>query len=170
MSAHRTHRTPQPAPAPPTNRAQPVAFSSTSRLALDPAVWQREMRSLRIIARSLGVVLLTLIAHAVITGLTPTIAVTATGTVVLLLACVRLLYRGRQLESQRHPQARPPEAATYRSTRQHPATPSAAQPRERTTDPGGHAGLAGTLPPPPPRRRPSCQQRENPAPSSKRTS
>lgn len=146
MNAQPTH----PTPAPPTDRAKPAALSTSSRPAIDPAVWQRQMRSLRIIARSLGVVLLTLIARAVITGLTPTVALTTAGTVVLLLACVRLLHRGRQLEPHRHPRARPPEAATYRSTRQHPnshrrPTSRAHYRSRRPRGPGRHASSSPSV-------------------------
>jgi len=70
---------------------------------LDRAVWEREIRSLRVIARSLIVVLLAIGARAILDGVTVAVALTGVVVVALLLACLGLLRQGGQLEPRPEP-------------------------------------------------------------------
>jgi hypothetical protein len=73
------------------------------------AVWEREMRRLRMLVRLLAAVLLALVVRAVLVGVTAAMSLSAVILSVLEIAALILLRQGRRLEPRdRGTRTRPP--------------------------------------------------------------
>ena len=75
------------------------------------AVWEREMRRLRMLVRFLAAVLLTLVARAVLVGVTAAISLSVVILSVVEIAALILLRQGRRIEPRgQGTRTRPPHA------------------------------------------------------------
>jgi hypothetical protein len=72
--------------------------SRDARITLSRAVWEREMRNLRIIVRLLAIVLAVLVARALLSGATLAVGVAGATVAILLLAALGLSRQGRRLQ------------------------------------------------------------------------
>ena len=68
---------------------------------LEWALWEREMRRLRMVVRLLAAVLLALVARAVLVGVTPATSLAAVIVSVLEIAALILVRHGRRVEPPR---------------------------------------------------------------------
>ncbi len=76
----------------------PSAIVRTAPAMLERAVWEREMRRLRITVRLLTAILLALAARAIVGGINPTLGLTCAVVAVVLVASLLLTNYGRALE------------------------------------------------------------------------
>ena len=79
-------------------RGHPSHSHAGSPAQLERAVWEREMKRLRLSARLLGAVLVALGVRVVVSGINVTIAVTAGIVTGLLVLCLVFTRQGRRLE------------------------------------------------------------------------
>jgi hypothetical protein len=78
----------------------------TGPAKLERAVWEREMRRLRVSVRLLTAILLALATRSIAAGITPTLGLTGAIVAVLLISSLVLTNHGRRLEPPASPERR----------------------------------------------------------------